>query len=284
MDDEKLEGFYGNLASEDNRFLILDGKLVGFAPAGLTVCSIPEGVKEIGAGTISYSEYNESELAELRIPDSVTSVAEGAISRLPNLKAIYSQFATKDNRCLIMDGKLLAFAPAGLTTYSIPEGVKEIGEWVFYCYGLTDITIPDGVETIGLCAFMSSGLTSVNIPDGVKTIGDYAFESSGLTSVNISDGVKTIGDGAFYGCGLTTVTIPKSVTSIGYGAFNCKSLESVTVEATTPPTLGRFAFGYVGDEYNVHKLEIEINVPKASVDTYKNAKGWEEYAEYIRGM
>ena len=261
--DEKLAGFYGNLASEDNRFLILDGKLVGFAPAGLTVCSVPEGVKEIGTGTISHYEYDESELAELRIPDSVTSVAEGAISRLPNLKAIYSQFATNDKRCLIMDDKLLAFAPAGLTAYSIPKGVKTIGEYVFFSYGLTDITIPDGVETIGFGAFMSSGLTSVSIPDGVKTIGDDAF----------------------YGCGLTTVTLPKSVTSIGYGAFDhCKSLESVTVEATTPPTLEPYAFGYVGDEYNDRKLEIEINVPKTAVDTYKNAKGWEEYAEYIRGI
>lgn len=236
-DDEKLAGFYGNLASGDNRFLILDGKLVGFAPAGLTVCSVPEGVKEIGTGTIHYYEY-ESELAELRIPDSVTSVAEGAISKLPNLKAIYGRFATADNRCLIMDDKLLAFAPAGLTTYSIPEGVKEIGEQIFSSYGLTDITIPDGVETIGYGAFESSGLT--------------------------------------------TVTIPKSVTSIGRWAFNCKSLESVTVEATTPPALGNGAFGNVGDGYNVRKLE--INVPKASVDKYKNAEGWKVYAEYIRGI
>ena len=232
--DEKLAGFYGNLASEDHRFLILDGKLVGFAPAGLTVCSIPDGVKEIGAGTICYFD---SELTEIKIPDSVTSVAEGAISELKNLRAICGKFATKDKRCLIMDGKLLAFAPAGLTTYSIPKGV----------------------ETIGYGAFMSSGLTSVNIPDGVKTIGSHAF----------------------FGCdGMTNVTIPKSVTSIGRGAFDCAGSVTVTVEATTPPALGDYAFGYVG--YNGHK--VVIYVPKSAVGAYRTAEGWKDYAEYIRGI
>ena len=255
--NEKLAGFDGNLASADKRFLILDGKLVGFAPAGLTVCSIPDGVKEIGAGTIGHLD---SGLTEIRIPDSVTSVAEGAISELEDLKAIHSQFATDDHRCLIMDGKLLAFASAGLTEYSIPKRIKAIGKEAFSYCGLTGITIPDGVETIGESAFYFSSLTSVNIPYGVKTIGSQAF----------------------FGCdGLAAVTIPDSATSIGDRAFFC-NLESVTVEATTPPALGYRVFGNVGNEYNARKLE--INVPKSAVDAYRTAEGWKEYAECIRGM
>ena len=52
------------------------------------------------------------------------------------------------------------------------------------------------------------------------------------------------------------------------------SLSSITIEAITPPTLGAEAF--LVDIYLSH-----IYVPAASVDAYKEAAGWSDYADII---
>jgi hypothetical protein len=119
----------------------------------------------------------------------------------------------------------------------------------------------------------------VTIPSGVTTIGEDVFrECTSLTSVTIPNSVTTIGYDAFGYCfSLETVTIPNSVTSIDRQAFqNCESLTSVTVEATTPPTLGYGAFNYTNN--------CPIYVPSESVETYKSASGWSNYASRIQAI
>ena len=149
---------------------------------------------------------------------------------------------------------------------------------------MTIAIIGDCITAIGLGAFNGcSSLTSVTIPDSVTTIsGDSFIGCSGLTSVTIPNNVTSIGSGAFYKCsGLTEVTIPSGVTNIGNSAFgNCSSLNSVTVEATAPPRLGIQAF--YGSDGN--PLNIIIYVPAASVETYKTAYRWSDYANLIQAI
>ncbi len=158
--------------------------------------------------------------------------------------------------------------------------VTTIGEKAFYkCSSLTSVTIPDGVTTIGERAFYEcDSLTSVTIGDGVTTIGDWAFQNcSSLTSVTIPDSVTTIGEWAFAGCdSLTSVTIPDSVTTIGdYAFYGCDCLISVYCKATTPPALG----GY--EVFDDNHSDRKIYVPTGSVNAYKIAYRWSEYADDI---
>ena len=152
--------------------------------------------------------YPAGKAGSYTIPDSVTSIGEGAFGGC-----------------------------TGLTSITIPNSVTSIGNYAFaWCDGLTSIEIPDSVTSIGDSAFAyCEGLTSVTIPDSVTSIGAVAFLGcSGLTSIEIPDSVTSIGDSAFRACtGLTSIEIPDSVTSIGSSAFwYCTSLTSITFNGT----------------------------------------------------
>ena len=299
-----LESFYGKFASEDNRCLIIDGVLKAFAPAGLTTYTIPNSVTSIGYDAFVYCRALKSitipnsvteiggsafryceALTSVTIPNSVTSIGGGAFQGCKALTSFYGKFASEDNRCLIIDGVLKAFAPAGLTTYTIPDSVTSIGKSAFYsCKALTSITIPDSVTSIGERAFeFCNALTSITIPNSVTEIGYAAFHScSALESITIPNSVTSIGGCAFSDCSaLKSVTIPNSVTSIGEHAFYyCLALKEVYCKPTTPPTadLG----GYQSwDAFYGNASGRKIYVPTASVDAYKTASGWSSYASYI---
>ena len=196
-----------------------------------------------------------SSLTSVTIPDSVTEIGDEAFAYCSSLQEFNGKFASEDGRCLIIDGTLNAFAPAGLTEYTIPDSVTTIGEGAFLdCWSLTSLTIGNSVTTIGYEAFYKcSSLTSVTIGDSVTTIGEGAFyRCSSLTSVTIPDSVTTIGYGTFFGCSsLTSVTIGDSVTTIGESAFkSCSSLANVTIPDSVT-TIGVNAFYYCSSLTNV---------------------------------
>ena len=318
---------------------------------GKGIIKFDGAVTTLGDGTFESC----TTLSSITIPNSVTTLEGAPFVACNNLTAIYSKFASDDNRCLIKDGVLRSFAPGGLTTYTIPNTVTMIEDYVFVDNNITNITIPNSVEMIGEGAFAGcSNLTSITIPDGVKSIGRYAFEGcSNVTSVTIpnsvmsigvcafndctgelivdcnipsalspvfsgsmpfgyskfskviiGDNVSTIGAAAFLSCtsitsitlgshitsieaaafrdcNITSITIPESVTSIGYGVFyDCASLVNVFCKATTPPSIDKGA----GPNWEAFKNNVQgrkIYVPSQSVDIYKIADGWNEYADNI---
>ena len=125
----------------------------------------------------------------------------------------------------------------------------------------------------------------IKLSGNATTIGERAFYNcTSLTSIEIPDGVTSIGGSAFYDCtSLTSIEIPDSVTSIGNGVFeDCTSLTSITVNAITPPELGSLGLDNCsssgsgsgsgsGSDYTIY-------IPAESVDTYKSASVWSDYA------
>lgn len=125
-----------------------------------------------------------------------------------------------------------------------------------------------------------SSLTSVTIPNNISLYGYNFYHCSGLTKINLPKTLTTIGYAEFEGCSsLASVVIGDSVTSIAtYAFYNCTSLTSITIEATTPPTLANV------NAFQNTNANLVIYVPAESVDTYKAASGWSQYASRIQAI
>ena len=204
-------------------------------------------------------------LTSITIPDSVSWIGNHCFAECYNLTAFYGKHASPDNKCLIIDGAIVAFAQSGLTEYTTPTGVVSITNGAFYyCKSLKNVTISEGVTTLGYTAFY--GCTSVEnvvLPESLITIDYLAFG---------------------YCQSLKSITLPSKVVVIGEGAFYaCNSLKQVYCKATTPPILGEDNFYYETSEGDSYPLNCPIYVPIAALNTYKNNMYWSDYADYIVG-
>lgn len=124
-----------------------------------------------------------------------------------------------------------------------------------------------------------NAIQRVEIGRGVTSIGSYAFQYCySLASISIPDGVTSIGSYAFNGCySLASISIPDGVTSIGSGAFSsCSGISEYHFARTTPPTLSST------NAFTGIAADCIMYVPAGSLEAYKAASNWSNYASYMR--
>ena len=114
--------------------------------------------------------------------------------------------------------------------------------------------------------------------------GRLYINGAEVTELTIPSDITTLYLAAFAGCSsITSVTIHENITQIRPYAFGyCNNLKTVYCESTTPPAISRSSGGYWNGFIRNASGRL-IYVPRASVDAYKAADGWSDYANYIVG-
>ena len=182
-----------------------------------------------------------------------------------------------------------------LKKLEIQQGVEFLGDWTFSETGVTEVIIPSSMKRIDEGLFYGAELRTILLPDSITVIDNHAFERTKLNDIRIPDSVISIGESAFDDCKrLTIAMISKSTQYIGDNAFrNCKNLSRLLVRSLIPPVLqmsyndrGKIHCFDIEVDPGVYKLneKLEICVPMESVELYKTAEGWKEYANNIIGV
>lgn len=220
----------------------------------VTSFQLPAGAEKIG----SYA-FQGAKLDSLYIPDSVTSVGEGAFLDCRGMKLTYAGSSEAWMRICTNCSLTVACQADGVTlcgfgscgenlTWSITEdgtlvitGTRAMDDfgndarapWEDLEDDIKALRVEEGVTGIGECAFYGCGkLESVSLPSSLTEIRYSAFEyCSRLTSLVLPAKLEAIGSRAFANCyGVESVFIPKSVTSIGRYAFDGCIPTTVTIE------------------------------------------------------
>ena len=133
-----------------------------------------------------------------------------------------------------------------------------------------------------------TAMTDVTVGGCVSSIGSSAFTNCGmLEHIKVDEGITTIAASAFrYNFSLKTVDLPSTLTSIGNYAFQIPTgtsqtqIYSFTIRAAVPPVISSSTLVI----NNPAGIPFRIYVPAASVNTYKGASYWSNFASYITAI
>lgn len=252
-----------------------------------------------------YTRSNGFSAITVNVPQTGISGTQIAVSRDVYLNEFGTYYFIYDSATSLTSMTIhLGETPTAETYYTITytshDGniVRPYSGSSSYDWGATYLynTYSNGIGNIGFYAtngnklmikptafLVTTQLKEMWIPTGTTgKIYNRAFAGSGIETIHIPDDITEIWYSAFSQAGLKSLELPSSITKIEYDAFwRCSALTSVTVYATTPPTAtlngpqGWRAFD---------GSTCPIYVPSESVDAYKAATGWSDYADRIQAI
>lgn len=147
-----LERFEGKFVVGDGRYLVYNNELIGFAPAGMTECVVPEGVVAIQQEVLKECR----ELTSVKLPNGLTRIE---VSSLRNCESLLS--------------------------IEFPSTIKQLGMGAFHgCKSLTSVVLPENLTTVEMSLFEKcTSLAEVEIGSKVTLIEGDAFSECALTTV-----------------------------------------------------------------------------------------------------
>lgn len=288
---------------------------------GYPEIQLPKGVKSIqnglflgkniqrvtlndGLEAIGEKAFLNSKIEEINFPASLKTIGKYAFymcTKLTRLDLSQTQIVVIEDSTFGLTGIKELKLPATLTDIKVQAFINTAA--------LELLTIPSSVKNIETEAFRECGITTLNLPNSITLVGTRAFYYSpnlvevktygptstdnlsavikeacftgcdALTVFNIPQSIRTLEQGIIgNNQNVVHVTIPFQVTKMHFSVFGNTAIKEVIVEAINPPeTVLAFDVAWVGFPNDV----ISITVPSGSVEQYKVAKGWKEYATKI---
>ena len=244
-----------------------------------------EGVTQIPR----YAFDNCRSLVSVVLPDTITSIGDHAFYFCDNLQNINIPINVTSIGtaafyfCTKLEGDLDL---SNNTNLEIIEGAS-----FEYC-PFVNIFLPASILEIGNLAFaFNDDLTTLNFAGTLQQFiaidksarwnysnsCRFIINQEELINLTIPENITELTYACFSGCSsLLSVIIPNTVNSISTLVFdNCQNLTTMRIEATTPPTLGNISA--------ISTATTQIQVPMASVDAYKTATNWSNFADIIVG-
>ena len=229
----EIECLSANFIYEDDVLFNKDkSEIISFRNQEIESYIIPDSVTSIGDGAF----WCCSSLSSLFIPNSVNSIGDGAFEGCSSLSSLVipdSVVNIKGNPFCYWKGKLECLSASFIYEDNVLFNMDKSKLISYRNQEAKSFIIPNGVMSIEKYAFSGcSSLISISVPKSVTSIGDGAFDGcSSLSSIAISDSITSISAWTFDGCkSLRSLIIPDSVTSIGNEAFRgCSSLCSLVI-------------------------------------------------------
>ncbi|MDE6833793.1 MAG: leucine-rich repeat domain-containing protein [Ruminococcus sp.] len=247
-----------NITSGDFVYSVIDGSTICIEGciSNETFLVIPDTIDGLTVTELSGKAFGNTPdrpYETISIPASVTYISEdNPFMYCQSLREIIvdsgnENYIVENGVLYTADKSLLICYPPKMegNSFSIPEGVTDIGIAGIYGTQLEEIKFPSTLEnirnyalggntklksadmsstrteTIGFCGLCDCPvLSEVIFPDTLIEIDTGAFlDCSSLAEVTLPESLMAVGQYAFTGTAMTSVTIPASVTSIGYCAF-----------------------------------------------------------------
>lgn len=198
----------------------------------------------------------------------------------PPIPKEYIQFTDKEieNICIekwSRDGKGVTIEDAKKVT-EVPVGMFKDNQYLTDASFLKYFTNLDTFSQYFMTYCVN--LKTVVFPTSIKETGQYPFVAqttgvASITNLQLNEGLEVISYQCFYRqVNLGNVIIPSTVKSIERNAFSGDL--TFIIKAEMPPTLETNTFS--GAENPV------FYVPDESVEAYKAATGWIDYADKIK--
>lgn len=195
------------LTSYDGLLYYRNPLTIAVVPRGKTgAVELPDGLVEIPSG-----KFQKSSIESVIIPNSVTTIKDGAFSECKLLVdiTIGNQVHTIERSAFMND--------TAIQVVQLPASVRTIGASVFLgCFHLTYLTIKEGLTTIEESAFSGcSSLCGIYLPSTLTYIGNNAFSGCiSLTSImnnstfDLQSGSDAYGGVALYATDIFTGSLP----------------------------------------------------------------------------
>lgn len=253
-----------------------------------------------------YAIVDCESLQSVNFGNGLTKVPRGTCVRCPSLETITGLEGAEE----IGD---FAFNSANLGSFTVPESVTRIGEYVL-SGKLETVTLGSKVVSIGkralnnLClesiqvsednpAFTSidgvlydksvstllicpGSFSHLTVPDGVKTIGESACDTNRkLVSVDLPDSLERIEDRAFLWCTkISDITLPESLTHIGVASFSgCRELHNISIPESVT-CIDTHAFNHSGLK------RVQYNCTDATVGEFAFQVDYRDITFYTDGI